>query len=157
MSWIVIKILIVCLNKYFSTLSFKLVARQDGGGEVKGREGAEGWSTKKCTPRRWVSGGMPKYCFTCYINFVDVCFQQTRLYMMSHLSCTRADKTEMCVENHFLLSYSPLCKLGGEGGGWRGKRGEARRKMKVSQPAEGRSVRGPKENFQTSEHSPHPQ
>ena len=154
MSWIVIKILIVCLNKYFSTLSFKLVARQDGGGEVKGREGAEGWSTKKCTPRRWVSGGMPKYCFTCYINFVDVCFQQTRLYMMSHLSCTKQKCVLRIIFCWVILRYA---SWGGRGGGWRGKRGEARRKMKVSQPAEGRSVRGPKENFQTSEQSSHPQ
>ena len=44
--------------------------------------------------RRWVSGGMPKYCFTCYINFVDCNygFHHARLYM-SHMYIHRADKT----------------------------------------------------------------
>ena len=87
---------------------------------------------------------------TCYINFVDhhSCFHHSYVALFMH-----ADITKICLGIIFCqVIHRYAIQEGGVGG-------EARRKMKVSQPGEGRSVRGvkePKENFQTSEQFPRP-
>ena len=132
-SWIVVIILILGIFKYFSTLAFKLVARVDGGSKEGGR-GVDGRSTKKCTPRRWVSGGMPKYCFTCYIKFwrPPRLFSSHPGFICHSFHAQELDITERRQEIIFCWVMQ-VAVHGGGGGGRRGVKWRLVNLLKVAQ------------------------